>query len=112
MDYYPVFLDLKKRPVVVVGGGKVAEGKVQGLLGAGAVIALVAPRLTDTLRDLVTAGSIRHTPREYDSTDLDGQAMCFVATDDGAINARVAEDCRARGIWVNVADDSSVKLNS
>ncbi len=107
MDYYPVFLDLKKRPVLVVGGGKVAEGKVHGLLGAGAVISLVAPQLTDTLRDLVTAGSIRHTPREYKSTDLDGQATCFVATDDGAINARVAEDCRARGIWVNAADDSA-----
>lgn len=105
MGYYPIFVDLKDRPALVVGGGNVAEGKVQGLLAASADVTLVAPRLTDTLRDLVVAGSIRHVAREYESTDLDGQAMCFVATDDGAINSQVAADCRERGLWVNAADD-------
>ena len=105
MDYYPVFLDLKGRPVLVVGGGQVAGGKVQGLLAAEAHVTLVAPQLSETLRSLVDAGDIRHTPREFKSSDLDDHAICFVATDDGAINARVAADCRDRGIWVNAADD-------
>ena len=105
MDYYPIFVDLKGRPVTVVGGGNVAEGKVKGLLAAGADVTLVAPQLTDALREFVAAGTVRHTAREYEAGDLDGAAMCFVATDDGAINARVASDCRARGLWVNAADD-------
>ncbi len=105
MDYYPVFVDLKGRPVLVVGGGQVAGGKVQGLLAAGADVTLVAPQLSEALRNLAAAGDIHHTPREYETDDLDGHAMCFVATDDGAINARVAADCRGRGIWVNAADD-------
>jgi siroheme synthase-like protein len=105
VDYYPIFVDVTDRPVLVVGGGNVAEGKVQGLLTANAALTLVAPELTDELRELVAAGRIRHTDREYDAGDLEGYAICFVATDDGAINARVAADCRARGIWVNAADD-------
>jgi siroheme synthase-like protein len=105
VDYYPIFVALKGRPVLVVGGGNVAEGKVQGLLAASADITLVAPELTETLRDMVAMGRIRHTAREYEPADLGGYAMCFVATDDGAINAKVATDCRDRGIWVNAADD-------
>jgi len=105
VDYYPIFVDLKGRPVLVVGGGNVAEGKVQGLLAAHADVTVVAPQLSQTLVNLETAGQIHYTPREYEPGDLDGQAMCFVATDDGAINAQVAADCRARGLWVNAADD-------
>ena len=105
MDYYPIFVDLKGRPVLVVGGGSVAEGKVQGLLAAHAEITVIAPQLTDTLRELVDSKRIQHTAREYQPGDLDDCSICFVATDDGAINARVAADCRARGVWVNAADD-------
>jgi precorrin-2 dehydrogenase len=105
VNYYPIFLDLEGRPVLVVGGGNVAEGKVQGLLAASADVTLVAPQLTETLRGVVAAGQIRHTQREYELDDLNGHAICFVATDDGAINAQVVADCRARGLWVNAADD-------
>jgi siroheme synthase-like protein len=105
VDYYPIFLDLKGRAVLVVGGGSVAEGKAQGLLAAGAEVMIVAPQIGPTLRALETAGRIQCAEREYEPADLDGHALCFVATDDGAINARVAEDCRERGIWVNAADD-------
>jgi precorrin-2 dehydrogenase len=105
VDYYPIFVDLRDRPVLVVGGGNVAEGKVQGLLAAHARVTVVAPHLSKTLANLETAGEIDCLPREYESDDLDGKAICFVATDDGAINARVAADCRERGLWVNAADD-------
>jgi precorrin-2 dehydrogenase len=105
MAYYPIFVELEGRPVLVVGGGNVAEGKVQGLLAAGANVTVVAPQLTPVLTDLLAASRIRHMPREYQSSDLDGAAICMVATDDGAINAQVASDCRERGLWVNAADD-------
>jgi siroheme synthase-like protein len=105
VDYYPIYLDLEDRPVLVVGGGKVAEGKVQGLLAAHAEVTVVAPQLTPALRDLAGANRVQHTPRDYKAADLEGQALCFVATDDGAVNALVATDCRLRGVWVNAADD-------
>jgi siroheme synthase-like protein len=105
LDYYPIFVDLKDRPVLVVGGGNVAEGKVQGLLAAHADVTVVAPQISPTLAALESSGRIHATRREYEPADLDGHAMCFVATDDGAINARVAADCRERGLWVNAADD-------
>ncbi len=105
MDYYPVFMNLTDRACLVVGGGNVAEGKVQGLLAAHAAVTVVSPQLSNQLRDLVQSNQIQHVEREYDSGDIDGQDLCFVATDDGAINARVATDCRDRGIWVNAADD-------
>jgi siroheme synthase-like protein len=104
-DYYPIFLDLTGRRVLVVGGGNVAEGKVRGLLAAKATITLVAPQLTPALRELKASGQIRHRTGEYEPADLEGVDVCFVATDDGEINARVAADARERRVWVNAADD-------
>lgn len=106
-DYYPIFLDLTGRRCLVVGGGNVAEGKVRGLLAAKAEITLVAPQLTPMLRDFAASGQIRHREGEYEASDLEDTDICFVATDDGAINARVAGDARARRIWVNAADDAA-----
>ncbi|HLF72543.1 MAG TPA: bifunctional precorrin-2 dehydrogenase/sirohydrochlorin ferrochelatase [Dehalococcoidia bacterium] len=105
MSYYPIFLELQGRRCLVVGGGAVAEGKVQGLLAAGAALTLVAPSLTPALQDLARAGRVKHEPREYRDGDPEGFDVCFVATDDGAVNAQVAADCRRLGIWVNAADD-------
>jgi siroheme synthase-like protein len=104
-DYYPIFLDLTGRRCLVVGGGVVAEGKVKGLLAAGATITVVAPDLTTALQARLAADEITHRPAEYGAADLDGVDLCFVATDDGAVNARVAADARQRRIWVNAADD-------
>jgi siroheme synthase-like protein len=104
-DYYPIFLDLTGRRCLLVGGGSVAEGKVRGLLAAQANVTVVAPGLTPALQALVASGEIHHRDGEYASSDLEGADLCFVATDDGAINARVAAHARARGVWVNAADD-------
>jgi siroheme synthase-like protein len=104
-DYYPIFLDLTGHRCLVVGGGSVAEGKVHGLLAAHADITVVAPVLTPALQALVASGEVRHHDRDYESHDLKHADLCFVATDDRAINASVAEDARERGVWVNAADD-------
>jgi len=103
--YYPIFLELKGRRCVVIGGGRVAEGKIEGLVAAEADVTVVAPGLTPALRALIDAGRIRHEAREYRDGDLAGYALCFVATDDVAVNARVAAEAKRRGVWVNVADD-------
>jgi siroheme synthase-like protein len=105
MAYYPIFLELTGRPCVVVGGGPVAQRKVDGLLGAGATVTVISSAVTPRLAALTAAGRIRHVARDYRASDLDGQQLAFVATDDGQVNGEVAEDARARGVWVNAADD-------
>jgi siroheme synthase-like protein len=102
---FPLFVELAGRPCVVLGGGSVAERKVAGLLEAGAVVTVVSPSLTPALATLVGAGRIAHIARGYAEGDLAGATLAFAATDDGVINAAVAREGRARGVWVNAADD-------
>jgi len=104
MSYYPIFLNLAGRRCLVVGGGAVAERKVEGLLAAGAQVTIVAPDLLESLRALVEQHSIAHVARKYKHGDLAGYALGFVATDDGATAAAVFSEARAAGIWVNSAD--------
>ena len=103
--YYPVFLDLANRPCLVVGGGPVAEGKVEGLLAAGARVTVVSPAVTARLQAWAADGRLRHLSREYRALDLEGHQVAFVATDDPGLSGAVADEGRARGIWVNAADE-------
>ena len=103
--YYPVFLDLTDRPVLVVGGGPVAEGKVEGLLAAGANVTVVSPTVTPRLAGWVAAGRIEYLPRPYQDGDVAGRRLALVATDDPTVSGAVAAEGRERGIWVNAADE-------
>jgi siroheme synthase-like protein len=105
MGFYPVFLELAGRPCVVVGGGPIARRKVEGLLEAGAAVTVVSPALEAGLATLAREGHLRHVARAYRPGDLAGAQLAFVATPDGAVNATVAREGRAQGVWVNAADD-------
>lgn len=106
MGLYPVFIQAKGRPVLVIGGGHVGEEKVRGLLNAEADVTVVSPELLPELEELRDAGRIKHVARGYQESDLDGDwAWVMVATDDGAINAEVREAAHRRKLWVNAADD-------
>jgi precorrin-2 dehydrogenase/sirohydrochlorin ferrochelatase len=105
MGYYPIFVDLAGRRCVVIGGGSVAERKVDALLAAGATVHVVSPALTDALRQLTADGRIGHEPRDYRPGDLTGAALAFTAVDDPRISAAVAAEARERGVWLNAADD-------
>jgi precorrin-2 dehydrogenase/sirohydrochlorin ferrochelatase len=105
MGYYPISLDLVGRPCLVVGGGAIAERKIAGLVEAGARVTVVSPSLTPALLRLATEAPLRWRPREYAQGDAAGFTLVMVATDDRAVNAAVAAECRERGIWVNCADD-------
>ena len=102
---YPMFLELAGRRCVVIGGGPIAEGKVSGLLAAGAEVTVVSPTVTDTLADLARSGRIGVRRRAYRDGDLIGAALAFAATGDSAVNAAVAAEGRRHAIWVNAADD-------
>lgn len=104
--YYPVFLDLDGKPVIVIGGGNVACEKVAGLRKAGARITIVSPELAPELQNLKDAGKVAHIARPWAPSDLEGDwAVVMVATDDGIVNREAREAARARRIWVNAADD-------
>ena len=103
--YYPVFLDLTGHPTLVVGGGPVAEGKVEGLLAAGARVMVVSPTVTPRLAGWAAAGRIEHLARAYQPGDLAGRRLALVATDDPPVTGSVAAEGRERGIWVNAADE-------
>jgi precorrin-2 dehydrogenase/sirohydrochlorin ferrochelatase len=105
MRYYPVFLDIAGKPVIVIGGGKIAHQKMENLLKAGAEVTVVSPELNEEMAALLAAGRFRHIVREYAPGDLEGYAIAFVATDDRSANATVTREGRERRVWVNAVDD-------
>ena len=105
MGYYPIFLEMKDRRCVVIGGGAVAERRVEGLVAVGANVTVISPAITEGLRDLLTQGAIRHVAREYQTGDRAGYDLFFVATDNLEINAVVSSEARSLRVWVNSADD-------
>jgi uroporphyrin-III C-methyltransferase/precorrin-2 dehydrogenase/sirohydrochlorin ferrochelatase len=91
---YPLLLDLAGRPVVVVGGGRVALRRVRGLLEAGAAVHVVAPQV---LPELAALGVEVHR-RRYAHSDLDGAWLAQACTDDPVVNAAVAAEAERRRV--------------
>lgn len=104
---YPIFLEVRGRLCLVVGGGTVAERKVRALLEQGATVRVVSPTLTPALAAEVAAGHAAHRNRPFAPADLEGAFLAFAATDDPAVNAAVAAAAEAARVPVNVADDPS-----
>jgi precorrin-2 dehydrogenase/sirohydrochlorin ferrochelatase len=105
LKYYPVFLDIKGRNCVIVGGGEVALRKAERLLDCGAKVLVISPKLTPELTALKDKGLITHVASEYSGDLIDKAALIIGATDDEKTNARISQDARAKGIPVNIVDD-------
>ncbi|MEO8307255.1 MAG: siroheme synthase CysG [Pseudomonadota bacterium] len=106
MDYLPIFVDLRERLVVVVGGGHVAQRKIEHLIKAHARVRVVAPQLCAELTVFRDLGRVEHRPVPFSAIHLDGAALVVAATDDESVNEDVSRAARERGIWVNVVDDA------
>lgn len=104
MDYLPLFVELKERPVLLVGGGHVAARKALLLLRAGARLRVIAPQLCDELHLAYQQEKIEWVSAKYQSEHLLGMMLVIVATDDSALNQQVYLDAQARHIFVNVVD--------
>ena len=103
--YYPVFLDLRGRRVVVIGGGAMGEEKVTRLLPYEAQVVVVSRDVTDEVAELADDGTIEWVRRPYRRGDLDGAFIAIVAdTSDDAVNQAVSEEARERNVPLNVAD--------
>ncbi len=104
MRYYPIYLDIKGRDVLVVGGGAIAEGKAIQLVEAGARVTVVSPELTEALRAAVVRGEIAHLSGSFIEEDLNGVFLVISATGDRKVNEKVAKAARERGLLLNVVD--------
>ena len=102
MKFYPIFLNLKDRPVLVAGAGKVALRKTRGLLEAGARVTVVAPEWVSGFESL----PVHRIERRFRASDLGNCVLVFAATDDRLTNHRIAIAARRRGIFANIADSA------
>jgi len=108
MLYYPAYLDLADRRVLVVGGGTVAESKIIQLVEAGARVLVVSPTLTTRLESMKQAGALEHREGQFDSTDLEGVVLVISATNDESVNREVAETASDQGVLHNVVDQPAL----
>ena len=103
--YFPLFLDLSGKKILVVGGGKIALRRIQTLLGFAEKLTVVAPRLHPDLLPLEAEGKLTLLPRPYEPGDIEGAALVLAVTDDSAVNETVRCDCKRLGIPVTVSSD-------
>ncbi|MBC5811377.1 MAG: hydroxymethylbilane synthase [Candidatus Eremiobacteraeota bacterium] len=102
---YALALDVRGRVAVVVGGGRVAERKVRGLLEAGADVTVVAPAIAAPLSALAARGELRTFERAFETADVAGALLVVAATGDATVNAAVVSAARAAGALCNDASD-------
>lgn len=105
MDYLPIFCQLDNKPVLLVGGGEVAERKARLLLDAGAHLTVVAPELDPELAELAANGSIEWLAGEFAPAQLAGKWLVVAATDRREVNALVYQSANQARIFANVVDD-------
>lgn len=104
MSFYPICLDLDGKSCVVIGGGRVAERKVLGLLSCAARVSVVSPELTEALLQQFKKGLIHWVEREYRHGDLKHAFLVIAATDDEETQQRIFEEAGAHNILLNVVD--------
>src|SRR3954469_14198542 len=106
--FYPIYLNLTGKRVVVVGGGKVAERKIESLLGTGAAVTVVSPEVTSGILALAKQKRIELQQRQYAAGDCDGAAFVFSATDVSSVSHTVFQDAHTAGALVNTADQPAL----
>lgn len=102
---YTISLDLFQKDCLVVGGGQVAERKVRSLLECGARVKVISPEITPGMGKLAAEGLILYREGFYQDSDLNGVFLVIGATDREEVNRRIADDCAARNLVVNIVDD-------
>lgn len=104
MKYYPIFLNIHGRPCLVIGGGEVAERKVESLLQAGGRVTVISPTLTPGLASLAAAGKVVYHQREYRPGNLKGFFLAYAATNNLEVHRHIAAEAAEQGVLLNVAD--------
>ncbi len=105
MSLLPIFVKLRDRLVVVVGGGAIAQGKIEGLLAAEARVRVVAPQVTPAISQWISQGKVEWQAKTFASADLDDAFLAIAATSAPGVNEAVFNEADARGILCNAVDD-------
>ena len=105
MDYLPIFLDVKGKKCLVVGGGEVSFRKSSLLLQAGAVVTIVSPELSAKFLSLT---GVIHIAERFKAAHLDGHTLVIAATDEETTNEAVSREAKQRSILVNVVDNPAL----
>ena len=105
MSLLPVFLRLERRPCLVVGGGTVAQAKIESLLSAGAAIIVVSPAAAPRVQQLASDGTLIWHQRVFAPSDLGGVFLVIAATNDSNVNHAVYEEALRRNVICNAVDD-------
>jgi len=105
MSLFPIFVKLQGRLVVVVGGGEIASGKIDGLLRAGARVRVIAPEVHQAFAEPIRNREIEWVPRKFQAGDVADATLVIAATSAPGVNASVFRDAEARGILCNAVDD-------
>ena len=104
MSYYPILLELGGKKVLVVGGGRVAQRKIETLLEYGALIFIISRELTPNLKRLVEDKKITRLGTDFREQDLDEAFLVIAATDDKRLNHKISESAQKRGQLINAVD--------
>ncbi|HEX8619975.1 MAG TPA: bifunctional precorrin-2 dehydrogenase/sirohydrochlorin ferrochelatase [Thermoanaerobaculia bacterium] len=102
--YYPIYIDIENREVVIIGGGNVCARKAETMMKYGARVTVVSPEFTDEIEGWAKEGCLALKRKYYDHSDIATANMVIASTDDTTVNEQIAHDCRARRIPVNVVD--------
>jgi siroheme synthase-like protein len=102
--YYPIYLDIENRDVVIIGGGNVCARKAETMMKYGARVTIVAPEFTEEIEGWAREGRLALKRKTYEASDLEGANIVIASTDIQSVNEQIAADCRARRIPVNVVD--------
>jgi precorrin-2 dehydrogenase / sirohydrochlorin ferrochelatase len=102
---FPIFLKLDGKRCLVVGAGSVAEGKIKGLLAAGASVHVVAPEATLAIQKWAWEGVLSWRPGKFQATDLDGMLLAVAATFSPELNSQIFKEAQARRVLCNAVDD-------
>ncbi|KGG79930.1 hypothetical protein Y919_09160 [Caloranaerobacter azorensis H53214] len=103
-NYYPIMLDVNGKICKVIGGGKVAERKVNSLLEYGCIIEVISPFFTQKLEEYALEGLISIKRRRYIYGDLEGSFLVFAATNDNKVNNECLRECKEKNILINIAN--------
>ena len=105
MDLFPIFLKMAARPCIVIGGGNLAEAKIESLRAANAQVTLIAPEARPRIVEMDAAGEIEWRRREYAAGDLTGYFLAVAATNLPAVNRAVYTEAVEKNILCNAVDD-------
>lgn len=108
MDYLPLFLDLRGKDCLVVGGGVIALRKIELLSRAGANVTVVAEQFSKDVSAQATSNRVQLVERAYQESDVARRSLVVAATDDAATNAQIFDDCRSADTLVNTVDAANL----